>query len=87
MKWDTREGFYVVPIMLRPQSVGTIRLRSSNPFEYPILQPNYLTAKEDMLVIYRGIKKPIHIYDLVTGITYYYPNIPPNVYYIYLFIY
>ncbi|XP_041354274.1 glucose dehydrogenase [FAD, quinone]-like [Gigantopelta aegis] len=56
MKWDTGEGFYVVPILLRPQSVGTLRLRSSNPFEYPIIQPNYLTKIEDMMVMYRGIR-------------------------------
>ena len=68
MKWDTGEGFYVVPIMIRPQSVGTIRLRSSNPFEYPILQPNYLTAKEDMLVIYRGMKCPYMFMLLSRGL-------------------
>ncbi|XP_041354805.1 glucose dehydrogenase [FAD, quinone]-like isoform X2 [Gigantopelta aegis] len=56
LKWDTREGFYVVPILLRPQSVGTLRLRSSNPFEYPIIQPNYLTDIEDVMVMYRGVR-------------------------------
>ncbi|XP_041354808.1 glucose dehydrogenase [FAD, quinone]-like [Gigantopelta aegis] len=56
MKWDEGEGFYVTSVLLRPQSVGTLRLQSSNPFEYPLMQPNYLTETEDMMVIYRGVR-------------------------------
>ena len=34
--------------LLRPRSHGHIRLRSSNPFDYPIIQPNYLEDEDDL---------------------------------------
>uniref|UniRef100_A0A6A7G1E1 Choline dehydrogenase n=2 Tax=Hirondellea gigas TaxID=1518452 RepID=A0A6A7G1E1_9CRUS len=32
---------------MRPTSVGSIRLKSQNPFEHPIIQPNYLQTEND----------------------------------------
>ncbi|XP_050500799.1 glucose dehydrogenase [FAD, quinone]-like [Diabrotica virgifera virgifera] len=34
---------------------GTIRLKSNDPFDYPLINPNLLTNQEDMLEIYRAI--------------------------------
>lgn len=45
-------GFY----KLRPDSTGHVRARSANPFEDPIIQPNYLTHEEDKRVAVAGIK-------------------------------
>ncbi|XP_041354282.1 glucose dehydrogenase [FAD, quinone]-like [Gigantopelta aegis] len=56
LKWDEGEGFYGAAVLLRPQSRGTLRLRSSHPFEYPIIQPDYLTVPDDMTDIYRGVR-------------------------------
>ncbi|BFZ25271.1 hypothetical protein BsWGS_28310 [Bradybaena similaris] len=41
--------------LLRPESKGTIKLRSSDPFDYPIIDPNYLHKQEDVDLIVRGI--------------------------------
>jgi choline dehydrogenase len=40
----------------RPESLGTVRLRSADPFEYPTIQPNYLAHENDRRVLLAGIK-------------------------------
>ena len=40
--------FEIHASLLRPASRGSIRLRSDNPFAYPIVQPNYLERDEDL---------------------------------------
>ncbi|CAG5121967.1 unnamed protein product, partial [Candidula unifasciata] len=41
--------------LLRPASVGYIKLKSKDPFDYPIIDPNYLHKQEDVDLIVRGI--------------------------------
>ena len=45
-------GFY----QLRPESTGYVHARSADPFEDPIIQPNYLAHSEDQQVAIAGIK-------------------------------
>ena len=40
----------------RPESLGYVRLRSADPFEYPAIQPNYLAHENDRRVLLAGIK-------------------------------
>ncbi|XP_003745578.1 glucose dehydrogenase [FAD, quinone] [Galendromus occidentalis] len=44
------------PVMLRPKSVGYIKLRSRSPYEHPLIDPKYLTAPEDILSMVEAIK-------------------------------
>ncbi|KAG6014937.1 hypothetical protein E4U43_005999 [Claviceps pusilla] len=39
--------FSLAPVALRPRSSGSITLRSSDPFDHPIIDPKYLTDKDD----------------------------------------
>lgn len=39
---------------MRPESRGYIRARSSDPFEAPVIQPNYLTADTDCRLVIAG---------------------------------
>ncbi|ODM97692.1 Oxygen-dependent choline dehydrogenase, partial [Orchesella cincta] len=39
-----------------PKSRGTITLDSKDPFDYPIIDPNYFEKKEDVKVIVEGMK-------------------------------
>lgn len=41
---------------LRPYSRGQIEIRSADPFEYPSIQPNYLSDERDHPVVVGGIK-------------------------------
>ncbi|XP_077484524.1 4-pyridoxate dehydrogenase-like [Amblyomma americanum] len=49
-------AFQVVPTLLRPESTGVVRLRSADPKEYPIIDPNFLSAASDRDVIVQGVK-------------------------------
>ncbi len=40
----------------RPESLGTVRIRSADPAEYPEIQPNYLAHETDRRVLLGGIK-------------------------------
>lgn len=46
----------MLPTLLRPKSRGTIRLRNANPFEPPLMDPNYFSDPQDILTITEGIK-------------------------------
>ena len=42
-----RDGFTVHACQLRPESRGTVKLASRNPFDAPLIDPNYLDAEND----------------------------------------
>lgn len=52
---DMQDGVSLMPIILHPQSAGTVRLRSSNPGESPAIDPKFLTEKEDVDTAIEGI--------------------------------
>lgn len=43
-----------MPVLLRPRSRGEIRLRSSNPYDHPLIDPNYLSHPADVRVLSEG---------------------------------
>ena len=45
-------GFY----QERPESRGYVRARSANPMDDPIIQPNYLQAEKDRMVVVDSIR-------------------------------
>ncbi|KAG5635720.1 hypothetical protein H0H81_010298 [Sphagnurus paluster] len=42
--------------LLRPASRGTIRLKSNNPWDHPIIDPRYLEKPEDVEKLVRGVR-------------------------------
>jgi choline dehydrogenase len=53
---DDFPGMTIASWQQRPDSVGYIRVRSADPFEHPIIQPNYLVAESDRQVLLAGMK-------------------------------
>eukprot|EP00092_Neocalanus_flemingeri_P028764 GFUD01031228.1.p1 GENE.GFUD01031228.1~~GFUD01031228.1.p1 ORF type:complete len:650 (+),score=184.87 GFUD01031228.1:243-2192(+) len=51
-----RDTWSVIPMLLRPKSRGTVRLRSSNPYDKPIFNAGYFTHPEDIKVLVEGVK-------------------------------
>ncbi|TDL25641.1 alcohol oxidase [Rickenella mellea] len=47
--------------LLRPTSLGSITLRSNDPFDAPIIDPRYLTTQHDVDVLVRGVKLMLNI--------------------------
>lgn len=48
------DGIRFIPTYLHPKSRGTIRLKSKDPMEYPVIDPNYLDHPEDVEGLVRG---------------------------------
>lgn len=53
---DSQPGMTIAVWQQRPESTGYVRARSADPFEKPIIQPNYLASDIDQRVITGGIK-------------------------------
>ncbi|MFT6579958.1 MAG: choline dehydrogenase [Alphaproteobacteria bacterium] len=53
---DMFPGMTAAPWQQRPESVGYIRARSSNPMEKPAIQPNYLAEELDRNTLVAGMK-------------------------------
>jgi choline dehydrogenase len=53
---DTEPGMTVAPWQQRPESRGYVRLRSADPFDAPIIQPNYLAEEGDRRVLVAGMR-------------------------------
>jgi choline dehydrogenase len=49
-------GFTMSVCQLRPESRGHIRIRSTDPFEPPEMQPNYLATELDRRTAVAGVK-------------------------------
>ena len=47
--------------LLRPKSTGEVTLRSSDPFEDPVIDPKFLSHPDDMKVMVEGYKKMMEI--------------------------
>lgn len=42
--------------LLRPESSGSIRIRSADPRDYPVINPNYLDAQTDLADLRTAVK-------------------------------
>lgn len=53
---DDFPGMTIASWQQRPDSIGWVRARSADPFEHPVIQPNYLAAETDRQVLLAGMK-------------------------------
>jgi choline dehydrogenase len=53
---QSNHGFTFGPIGLTPKSRGYLALRSRDPQQPPLIQPNYLSQEEDLQVLVEGVK-------------------------------
>lgn len=51
-----KDAYSYYPVLLRPRSVGYMKLRSANPFDPPIIDPNYLSDPYDVAVLVDSLK-------------------------------
>ncbi|MFO1159235.1 MAG: GMC family oxidoreductase N-terminal domain-containing protein [Reyranellaceae bacterium] len=53
---DDFPGMTIASWQQRPDSIGYVRIKSADPFEHPIIQPNYLAAESDRRVLLAGMR-------------------------------
>jgi len=56
--WELEKepGLTIAPCQLRPESRGTIHVKSADPFAPPAIRPNYLADPLDQVTIVEGLK-------------------------------
>jgi choline dehydrogenase len=60
-KFPYEDGFSILPSLLHPKSRGFVTIKSSNPEDAPIIQPNFLSDPEDMAQLVKGAKLALDI--------------------------
>ena len=58
-----KDGVSFLPKLLRPKSVGTIRLASSDYQEHPIIDPQYLKHPDDVKTLVEALKILKKVFD------------------------
>lgn len=56
MKSDAEISFFLLPTLIHPKSRGTIRLKSTDPFDHPSIDPRYLEEKKDIEVFTEAVR-------------------------------
>jgi choline dehydrogenase len=51
-----KNGYSLHVCTLRPESTGTIRLKTKNPKEHPLIDANYLAERKDLDTLIKGVK-------------------------------
>lgn len=51
-----KNAFSIYPCLLHPKSIGSIRLSSANPFEYPEIETNTLKEEDDVNVLLDSVR-------------------------------
>ncbi|GAA4448500.1 choline dehydrogenase [Nibrella saemangeumensis] len=55
------DGYIILPTLLRPKSVGNVSIRSANPLDAPVIQPNFLTAEADRRLLIKGVRRALEV--------------------------
>lgn len=55
------DGWSILPTLLHPTSRGYVGLRSKNPMDAPVIQPNFLSTEKDRQLLLNGTKLALEI--------------------------
>ena len=55
------DGYTILPSLLKPQSRGYVGIKSGNPLDSPVIQPNFLQNEKDLEVLIAGGKAALEV--------------------------
>jgi choline dehydrogenase len=55
------DGYTILPSLLKPKSRGYVKLKSGNPLDAPLIQPNFLKEEKDLEVLIAGGKAAMEV--------------------------
>lgn len=61
INYPGHDKFSLFPVIMRPKGRGRISLKSSNPFDPPLMEPNYLSNQHDIITLMDGMKMVVKI--------------------------
>lgn len=59
--FPTVDGYTILPSLLKPKSVGHLRLQSNNHKDFPLIQPNFLSNEDDLKILVKGGQDAIKV--------------------------
>ena len=62
----TTNGFAIMNILLHPESRVFVSIKNNDPFDAPVIQPNFLSKDKDLLVLLKGLKKAIEVMSAIS---------------------
>ncbi|KAK4887782.1 hypothetical protein RN001_004053 [Aquatica leii] len=64
-KVKSSKSFTIVMVLMHPKSRGTVKLKSSSPFESPLIDLNFFSDNEetDIEVMYQGIQRTLKLLE------------------------
>ncbi|MDO6720040.1 GMC family oxidoreductase N-terminal domain-containing protein [Psychrosphaera sp. 1_MG-2023] len=58
-----KHGYSCHTCVLRPASKGSVKLRSNDPFDAPLIDPNFLGEKADLEILRKGVREASKILE------------------------
>ncbi|XP_077554225.1 alcohol dehydrogenase [acceptor]-like [Haemaphysalis longicornis] len=58
--------FIIAPVLLRPSSSGFVKLKSTNPFDHPIIDPQLLSDSKDFETVIEGVNIALRVMKTTT---------------------
>ncbi|CAC5363146.1 unnamed protein product [Mytilus coruscus] len=47
----------IFPMLFHPKSIGSMKLKSKDPFDHPLINPNYLSQQDDVYILIEAVRK------------------------------
>jgi choline dehydrogenase len=60
-EYPTTNGYSILATLLKPESRGYVSIRSKNPLDNPVIQPNYMKSEKDRNTLIAGVKKAYEV--------------------------